>query len=382
LTGSTIEGDSEALSRCVGDPARFLAEHWGRRAHLWHGSSLSQLLSLDDVDTILSSMALRAPAFRVVKDGVTVDAASCTRRARIGSRTVTDLIDPGRVYDHFAGGATIVLQGLHRYWSPVGDLCRQLEAELTHPFQANAYITPPVAQGLGVHEDRHDVFAVQTHGSKQWVVHGPPELDVELRPDDCLYVPRGVRHAARTVASLSIHLTLGLRAVTWGDVMARILNEAATQSWMEEPLPAGFARRPEELEPVAAERLGRLTGALGSCDASAALTDTARSFWTSRAPVLTGQLQAVMAAGAVHDGTLVRRRPQAVCILARSGDALEVSLADRTLRMPAAVEPALRRLAGLDELKAADLGDLLDEAGRVTLVRRLVREGLLTVVHG
>ena len=112
-------------------------------------------------------MALRAPAFRLVSKGATLPQSSYTRTARIGSRTISDLIDVGRVYDHFAGGATIVLQGLHPYWTPVAQLCRALEDRLTHPIQANAYVTPPVGQGLRVHAYAHDVFALQTHVCKQ-----------------------------------------------------------------------------------------------------------------------------------------------------------------------------------------------------------------------
>ena len=53
-------------------------------------------------------------------------------------------------------------------------------------------------------------------------------------------------------------------------------------------------------------------------------------------------------------------------------------LADRTLRMPAAVEPVLRRVVASGVVRGADLGDeVLDQAGRRVLLRRLVREGLL-----
>jgi bifunctional lysine-specific demethylase and histidyl-hydroxylase NO66 len=67
--------------------------------------------------------------------------------------------------------------------------------------QANAYLTPPVAQGLNLHGDPHDVFAVQTHGVKRWVVEPPdePRWELELRPGDVLYLPAGTRHAAQTI---------------------------------------------------------------------------------------------------------------------------------------------------------------------------------------
>ena len=54
-----------------------------------------------------------------------------------------------------------------------------------------------------------------------------------------------------------------------------------------------------------------------------------------------------------------------------------VRLADRTLRMPGGLRPALEQLMARDELAVADLP--LDEQSALVLVRRLVREGLLRI---
>jgi hypothetical protein len=81
----------------------------------------------------------------------------------------------------------------------------------------------------------------------------------------------------------------------------------------------------------------------------------------------------------VDDSTVLRRREGAAAEVVPEGDRVALVLADRTLRMPAAVEPVLRRVAGSPAVRGADLGDVLDEAGRRVLLRRLVREGLLEV---
>jgi ribosomal protein L16 Arg81 hydroxylase len=336
-------------------------------------------------------MALRAPAFRVVKGGATLTAATYTRRARIGSRTVTDLIDVGRVYGHFGDGATIVLQGLHRYWPPVAELCRQLESLLTHPLQANAYITPPVAQGLRVHADAHDVFALQTHGRKHWVVYeggqpapdgsgATPSLDIQLWPGDCLYLPKGTSHAARTVDTSSIHLTLGVRATTYADVLRGVVDRAVDDPAFTDPLPAGFAHDPQVLTAELQRRLATVADAIRGADVDEVAERAARRTLTSRTPTLTGQLQQLLAAGDVYDRSRIRRRPHAVCDVTRHTDTLQVVLADRTLTMPASVEPALAYVLDHEQFTVGELSEHLDAEGRVTLVRRLVREGLLMVV--
>ena len=65
-------------------------------------------------------------------------------------------------------GATLVLQGLHRTWGPIGDFTRALVRDLGHPAQVNAYITPASSRGFDPHYDTHDVWAVQVEGEKAW----------------------------------------------------------------------------------------------------------------------------------------------------------------------------------------------------------------------
>ena len=125
-------------------------------------------------------------------------------------------------------GATIVLQGLQRYWTPVSDLVAALELELGHPCQANAYLTPPGAQGFAVHSDSHDVFVVQTHGTKLWEIHGdggPGELLLE--PGVVAYLPTGTPHAARAQEAVSLHLTIGINQLTWRQLVSRLVRRGA-----------------------------------------------------------------------------------------------------------------------------------------------------------
>ena len=73
----------------------------------------------------------------------------------------------------FADGATIVLQGLHRTWEPVLDFTQDLAADLGHPVQVNAYVTPAQNTGFSDHYDVHDVFVLQVAGEKRWRIREP-----------------------------------------------------------------------------------------------------------------------------------------------------------------------------------------------------------------
>jgi bifunctional lysine-specific demethylase and histidyl-hydroxylase NO66 len=399
---SSIDAGGGAVERCVGDAAAFVRDHWARAPLLRRGagpSGFDDLLSLADVDRFLSTTAPRTPAFRLVKDGQPLPPGSYTKAGRIGSQPLADLADVGKVYAQFDAGATIVLQGLHRYWPPLTTFSRDLELFLTHPVQVNAYLTPPASRGLGVHHDTHDVFVLQVHGRKLWQVWdaavpfplphqkklppgaeapaSPPLVDAELAPGDCLYVPRGFRHAARTAETASLHLTVGMPTHNWDELLRDVVELATEEAWFREGLPVGFAGDPAALSASLAERVAELRRFLDKVDLDRVAERAARRFWASRAPSLRGQLQQLLALDRLDDATVVRRRRGVVCRLQVTGDRLTVLLGDRELAMPAALEPALRQVLAAGSFAVADLARHLDGPSRLVLVRRLVREGLL-----
>jgi hypothetical protein len=391
-----------AIERCAGDPAAFVRDHWAKAPLLRRGAGpggFDDLLSLDDVDRILSTTSPRTPLFRMVKDGTPLPPSAYTKSGRIGSVPLSDLADPGRILDQFAAGATIVLQGLQRYWAPLTRFCRDLELFLTHPVQVNAYLTPPASRGLGVHHDTHDVFVLQVHGRKLWQVWDaavpfplghqtklpsgaeaptePPLVGAELAPGDCLYVPRGFRHAARTAETASLHLTVGMLTYNWNDLLREVLELATEETWFREGLPIGFAEDPAALTASLAERVAELRRFLDKVDLAPVAAQAANRFWSNRPPLLDGQLRQLLALDQLDDATEVRRRPGATWRLRVGGDRLELLLGDRTLTMPARLEPAVRRLLAPGGCTPAALATELDPASRLVLVRRLVREGLL-----
>jgi bifunctional lysine-specific demethylase and histidyl-hydroxylase NO66 len=327
----------------------------------------------------------------MVKDGGELPSRGYTKSGRLGSKPLTDLVDPAKVHGQFADGATIVLQGLHRYWLPLTRLCRDLERSLTHPTQVNAYVTPPSSRGLGLHADEHDVFVLQVHGRKRWKVHrrGPDNdpkapgellLDVVLDPGDCLYVPVGFPHSVWTERSASAHLTVGVLTSTWREVLREAVRQVLDEPAFAAPLPPGYADQPAAIAGAVAERIGELQQRLGKLDPGELAEAAACKFRSSRPPILTGQLRQLLDLDQLSDTTMVWRRAGSVCEL-RVDDGMPVlQLSDRRVIFPAWVEPALRALLALmerDRFAVADLAGQLDLESRLVLIRRLVREGLL-----
>ncbi|GAB3017404.1 hypothetical protein GCM10011376_02330 [Nocardioides flavus (ex Wang et al. 2016)] len=345
----------------------------------------AEVLSLAHVDHLLTETAIRTPAVRVARDGAVLPESSFTRGGSLAGKPLTGLVDPVKLLRLHDEGATIVLQGLQRYWSPVGHLVAELELELGHPCQANAYLTPPGAQGFAVHSDSHDVFVLQTHGTKMWEVHGEGGPgDLLLEPGVVAYLPTGTPHAARAQESVSLHLTIGVNQLTWRSLLTREVGRLLAEV-PDEHLPAGYLADPLRLAEGLGEHLVGVADAVRRLDPAVLATAQAQAFLAGRPPRLAGALldRDALATGIAPD-TRLRRRRGHPCELVDDGDTVRVLIGDRALRVPARVRPALEHVADHLELTPADLA-LLDAAfdleSALVLCRRLVREGLLEVVR-
>ena len=407
-----VRAGRRPLERCAGDARSFLAEDWGKRAAVRLGGpsptsvaptlstptpsapskpgGFEDLLSLDDVDRFLTTTALRSPFFRLVKAGERIAEADYTRSGRAGSREVGGISDPARVAALFEDGATIVLQGLHRWSEAVARFCRDLELDLGHPCQVNAYITPPGAQGLDLHEDSHDVFVLQAFGRKHWEVHAAPAeakrdpFDVEVTSGDTIYMPAGTPHAARAQDVLSGHLTVGIHVTPWRDVLAGVVGRMT--AGVDDPVAAGWTSDVDGFAGELQERLAALASALGDVDVRTEARERRERFLSTRAQLARGTIAERAGPVVVDDDSVVARRPGSVCELSIGSDRLAVLLGDRLLEMPAWLEQGMRQVARLDEndeLAVRDFALHVPDAGaRAVLVRRLVREGLLTIRDG
>lgn len=369
----------EALDRALApvEAERFLAEHWERSPLVVPRAEegrFDDLLSTRDVERLITETGIRTPAFRLVKAGATV--SGYTTDVAWRPSPFTGVADVRRVLAEFEDGATIVIQGLHHHWLPLARYCRQLEAFLGHPVQANAYYTPRGSQGLPVHHDTHEVISLQVAGEKRWLVYQPvlvlplkeqryrsalgapgePVLDVTLRAGDTMYLPRGWLHQALTSGSDSLHITVGVNVRRWIDEAGSAVAAQAKE--------LSYRRTIDVADPPALPQL----------DAGAIRRRNRDRFVRSRRPILDGQLSELRALGALGRETQLERRDTVIADLHGTTLVFE----GRELRFPERLAPELEFLVTADApFAAADLPGSLDDDGRLVLLRRLVREGFL-----
>jgi ribosomal protein L16 Arg81 hydroxylase len=393
------------------DPTEFAEQFWGRRPLLCRATELGQdftdLFSLEAVDELVANRGIRTPFVRMATDGSVLDPSRFTSPGGFGAE-IGDQLDSAKVLREFAGGSTLVLQALHRTWQPIAEFTRQLVAELAHPAQVNAYVTPASSRGFDAHYDVHDVFVIQIHGEKHWMIHppvqeiplrdqpwtdhrdavtrrsaGPPAIDAVLRPGDVLYLPRGWIHSATALGGTSIHLTVGVAPLTRWNLVQQIVLEAAGNVDLRRALPIGFDAADAA---ATADLVAQTITALADQLASAAERPDhfgpalARALADSLPPEPLAPLATIESLAALDGATTVRWRTgiDATIGVDRRTAMVRIVLPTRTISLPAEAETAVRELAIGEPMTVGDLGGL-DATSAVVVVNRLVREGILVL---
>lgn len=405
-----------ALGRCIGiSIAEFADQYWSRaplltpqagQISLEDGAAqgFADLFSTAAVDELISRRGLRTPFLRMAKNGSVLASSTFTRSGGSGA-SIADQVADDKVLAQLAGGATLVLQALHRTWPPLIEFGTELAAELGHPVQINAYITPPQNQGFAAHYDTHDVFVLQVAGSKQWTIHPPvlpdplpsqtwdlrkpqvearaaekPLLQTILQPGDALYLPRGFLHSAVAQGEVSIHLTVGVHPLTAYDLAKELIDAAADDRELRRSLPMGVdvtdVQALTEHVRAAAERLAAAVSAAEPDRLLNVARRVGRRQNGETRPQPLAPLAQLAALRAVDHRTPLRLRSGLRPTIRRVGERLNLEVLDSTINFPVLVREALLMVITGAEFRPSDLPNL-DDDDQLVLSRRLLREGIV-----
>jgi ribosomal protein L16 Arg81 hydroxylase len=382
------------------EPTRFFSEHWERSPCLvarQRPTFYSDLFSSADVDVViqLTSLTSSDDDVRIVK----TEGERCSDRPL--PRTGDGAPDIYYLYQAYHGGHTIIVNGLHRRWKKIATLCRSLEDALHHRVGANSYFTPQHSQGFSAHFDTHDVFILQLEGSKTWRLYdavplpladahrpvsgseiGPLRQQIILRPGDLLYIPRGHIHEAVGSSRPSLHLTLGIHVFRWIDLMRDLLLVAAEENVaFRRALPIGFMQSDTATDLMKC-RLSELLDVLTRDSyAEQALRRFSDGFAQRGSPSPDGHFSCMNRIRAINLNTVVTRRRGMICSTFVEDNRAGVRFPGNTVTGPVQLEPTFRYIAKAGRFAVRNLPNSLTDEAKLVLIRRLIREGLLTITH-
>jgi len=220
------------------------------------GSSdrFSHLFSLSDLNDVLNFSSLLYPRVRVTDHRNTIHKYDLIDDADRYKNNLNNELNRKKVLLAIARGGTLVHDRIHECHPPLEAFVEQLSEEIRTRVSVNGYYTARRTQGVNVHFDRHDVFAIQIHGSKRWFYRedshllsramrhqSVPTVDenfegwqsVLLRQGDVFYCPRGIWHFTQTEDDHSAHLALGWYPLTLGDWVRKLESHPEIGELME-----------------------------------------------------------------------------------------------------------------------------------------------------
>src|SRR5258708_6062654 len=107
----------ELLERCLAPVEDFANLYYGRQPcyrKAVDDDGFHDLLSLSDIDGILTNRLLRYPDVRLIRNGQVLDVRTYTRIVQEAEDLPSLVVVPHAVYDEFYRGATIILQEINR----------------------------------------------------------------------------------------------------------------------------------------------------------------------------------------------------------------------------------------------------------------------------
>lgn len=376
------------------DLAEFGAQYWETEPYHLAGRDpayYAPFFQVADLDALLQYARFSPTDVRVLRE-----------QQDFGTERYLDTegnLNVNQLFRAFGQGYTLVVNGVDRFWHPAATLRQSLERTLSHGVTPNLYLSPGGPPGLAPHYDTHDVFVLQIAGEKRWSLHtpvvptpllasfqpvldpetlSPPAHEVTLRAGDLLYVPRGWIHHAQT-ETFSLHATIGVYPTQWCDLLTAMVHTAAARDIrLRQALPPGFLDWPDRSAALAGglRAMGEVLQETASLDeALASLED---QFIRRSPPPARGHFADLTQLDQLNPTTLVCRREDLRCRLLVTPAGVKLQFPGNTVAGPPKYRDAFAFIAAAEgAFSAADLPPALDLGRRVSVVKRLIRGGLL-----
>lgn len=219
----------------------------------------SDLIPLNEVEQLISSLSSTETGWlEIVKPNIRLDRRKYSNDS--------GFIDLSAAIQAYANGYTLVFSKVHKRIPKVADLVREYEkiflrnnCFISSQVRATLVLTPKFSVGFPIHYDDHGIFIFQISGEKNWFIYdkidpypttnGPIRLREEqqeklkllhtfnIKPGNWCYMPRGYYHNAEAHDHHSMHIAMAVKSFTVLDFLDRILELFPA---CRQPLPMGM----------------------------------------------------------------------------------------------------------------------------------------------
>jgi ribosomal protein L16 Arg81 hydroxylase len=245
----------------------FFADYYDKKALHIPGTpeKVEHICSWGSLNELLQQTAIWSDrSFKLALDGTTLSAGQYCEAStnRDGLRIMRP--GPERVVEYLGRGASIVLDLIETLTPGLRAASEAIQMATGSRVSCNAYCSQKQHQAFPSHFDTMDVFAIHIEGIKTWRIYegrfdGPLEqpgfnqtsfsteyhdkakgnllMEVQLKPGDLLYFPKGQYHDAMSETDNCLHLSYGTTQPTGLDFMRWIIEGLDDAPLFRKPLP-------------------------------------------------------------------------------------------------------------------------------------------------
>ena len=126
------------------------------------------LLSVQDLDRLLWSRAIRAADVRVAAENSIIPPVEYSATAEMSGGVVADYAVPERVHRYFDAGATLIWPHLQRFQPALFALASSVADTVGAPTWVDGCLTPAGLMELAIHDRPVELAMVQLTGTRRW----------------------------------------------------------------------------------------------------------------------------------------------------------------------------------------------------------------------
>ena len=249
-------------------PEQFFDEYYDKKALYIPGNAekIANICSWDHINDLLQMVTNWSDKnLKIVIDAKTVQPQSfcerTTNRDRLGSMRP----QPHKVAQMFEQGTTVVLDLMETMNPGIRAATEAIQMATGFRVSCNAYCSRQQRKAFDSHFDFMDVFALHIEGTKTWRIykgrfenplervgydnssHSPEFLEkdkgdllmeIEMKPGDMLYLPKGVYHDALASTQACLHLSFGTTQPCGLDVISWLTSSLSDIPIMRQAMPA------------------------------------------------------------------------------------------------------------------------------------------------
>ncbi|MGD1806012.1 cupin domain-containing protein [Dapis sp. BLCC M126] len=353
------------------------------------------ILNTDDIDLFFQNKSLLSSGLRVCKEGDEVHAWKW-------SNNNSSIANNDRLFVLFNQGHTLIINGGDKSILKLINYCNDLERELQIRLQFNIYITPHNAQGFAPHYDDHDVFILQTTGTKKWRLYntpielpsrkqphkkikdkyelGEPSFEVELKPGDLLYIPRGLIHDAVTTDSASVHITLGLHPNYWFELVKEIAELAEDKVEFRKAVPNSLTT--EDYKNQFKQEFLQLTQALiDDLDLDTLLERKFDQYIGNKRSEDKNRFKDSIQLNKLNFNSVLSQRENIIFKVDKDDENIYINFYGKKLEFPLFVNSSINSILQTKSFAIKDIGGLITPEGKIDLASKFIQEGFLRIDH-